>query len=528
MYYSKKISYSHPGNPILFNELSFTVHAGSKTGLIGNNGTGKSTLLQLMAGVLPPLSGEFIIKDPVWYIPQHTGQYDRQTVGEVLCISQKLAALHAILAGEATAENMEMLNDDWELEERVKDAFRKWKIEHLDPSHKFHELSGGEKTKVFLSGINLHEPAIVLLDEPTNHLDFDSRELLYRFLRQTHKTCLVVSHDRTLLEQLDFLYELSASGIKAYGGNYSFYREQKKIEAEALEEQVLEKEKAIRAARKIARETAERKQKKDARSEKYSSKMGISRMAVNTRRDKAEKSSTRLVNVHTEKLDTLGESLKKLKNEVQTEMNLVAGLHASALHKGKILLTACEVNFRYATGWLWQEDLSFRISSGERWLVKGTNGSGKTTLLKLLMGNLSPLKGRIERSGFSSLYLDQDYALLDGQLTVSEQAAAFNNRGLYDHEVKKQLTRFLFLPADWNKKCAGLSGGEKMRLVFCCLLLSNNIPDMLILDEPTNNLDVKSLDTITSVVKDFAGTLVIVSHDTWFTTTIGIDNVLEL
>ncbi|MCD8263703.1 MAG: ATP-binding cassette domain-containing protein [Tannerellaceae bacterium] len=260
----KKISYSHPGNSVLFNELSFTVYTGSKTGLIGNNGTGKSTLLQLMAGVLPPLSGEIIIKDPMWYIPQHTGQYDWQTVGEVLGISQKLLALHAILAGEATAENMEILNDDWELEERVKEAFRKWKIEHLEPSYKFHELSGGEKTKVFLSGINLHDPAIVLLDEPTNHLDFDSRELLYRFLSQTHKTCLVVSHDRTLLEQLDFLYELSASGIKAYGGNYSFYREQKKIEAEALKVQVLEKEKAIRAARKTARETAERKQKKDA------------------------------------------------------------------------------------------------------------------------------------------------------------------------------------------------------------------------------------------------------------------------
>ncbi|MCD8263702.1 MAG: ATP-binding cassette domain-containing protein [Tannerellaceae bacterium] len=162
-------------------------------------------------------------------------------------------------------------------------------------------------------------------------------------------------------------------------------------------------------------------------------------MAVNTRRDKAEKSSTRLANVHTEKLDTLNDSLKTLKSKIQTEMTLVAGLNASVLHKGKILLTAHEINFSYTNGWLWKEELSFRIRSGERWQVKGKNGSGKTTLLQLLMGNLSPLKGVIERNGFSSLYLDQDYALLDGQLTVSEQAAAFNNRGLYDHEVKKRI-----------------------------------------------------------------------------------------
>ncbi len=524
----QKISYSHPDKQALFHELSFTVNKGNKTGLIGNNGVGKSTLLQIIAGALPATSGEVILKDAVWYVPQHTGQYDHQTIAEVLGINNKLLALHAILEGEATTENMEILNDDWELEERIQEAFRKWKIEYLDLSRVVGELSGGEKTKVFLSGITLHDPSVILLDEPTNHLDPDSRELLYRFIHQTHKTCLIVSHDRMLLEQLNCMYELSASGIKIYGGNYSFYTEQKKIEAEALEEQLQEKEKAIRIARKTAREAVERKQKKDIRSEKSVSKMGISRMAVNTFRDKAEKSATKLTDVHAGKLETLNDSLKELKSKVKTDINLVAELNASALHKGKILFTAHEINFRYTPEWLWKENLSFQIRSGERWQLKGKNGSGKTTLLQLLLGGLKPLTGKIERNDFSVLYLDQDYSLLDSGLTVFEQAATFNNRGLYEHEVKKELTRFLFLYNDWDKKCADLSGGEKMRLVFCCLLLSNNIPDMLILDEPTNNLDITSLDMITSVVKDFAGTLVIVSHDTWFTNTIGIDRMLEL
>jgi ATPase subunit of ABC transporter with duplicated ATPase domains len=188
----------------------------------------------------------------------------------------------------------------------------------------------------------------------------------------------------------------------------------------------------------------------------------------------------------------------------------------SALHKGKILVKASGVNYCYGSRWLWKEALYFQLASGERVALRGLNGSGKTTLIKIMLGELLPSSGEMYRAEFQSVYIDQDYSLIDNRRTVYEQAQQFNVAHLQEHEIKIRLDYFLFTQADWEKPCAALSGGEKMRLMLCCLTIGNRAPDLLVLDEPTNNLDIQNIEILTAAVNDYQGMLVVVSHDERF------------
>ncbi len=524
----QKVAYIHADNSTLFRNISFIVNKGEKAALIGSNGSGKSTLLHIIAGTLIPTEGDIVHISHPYYVPQHFGQYDTFTVAEALFIDKKLHALHAILQGDASIENFNTLDDDWGIEERSKAALSSWGLDHISFSHPFSMLSGGEKTKVFLSGIQIHSPEVILLDEPTNHLDFQSRQKLYNFITSTSSTVLVVSHDITLLNLLPVMYELGKDGISTYGGNYDFYKEQKELQMETLKDTLDEKEKELRLARKIARETIERKQKHEARGKKLNERKGVGKMAMNTYKDKAEKSGTKLKDIHEEKSTQLVESINQLRKVLPDERTMKIDFNSSNLHLGKILVKAENINYTYAEAPLFTTSQNFIIRSGDRFVIKGNNGSGKTTLLKLITAKLSPQEGTIEIADFSYIYIDQEYSIINNHLTVYQQAEEYNNRHFPEHDIKMLLSRYLFPHDTWNKPCSKLSGGEKMRLAFCCLMIGNQTPDMIILDEPTNNLDISSIEIITSVIKEYKGTIIAVSHDAYFVKEIGIDKVIEL
>src|SRR6185312_13514918 len=249
----QNISYIHPDKDVLFSNINLTVNNHNKLALTGNNGAGKSTLLRIIAGELPPSAGELKLSSKPYYVPQHFGQYNRLTIAQALQIEDKLSALKEILDGQVTETNLGMVEDDWTIEERCKEALRNWQLKDLDLMQKMETLCGGEKTKVFLSGISIHEPEIVLLDEPTNHLDTAGRKLLYDYIKTSSATLIVVSHDRKLLNLLDTVCELSED-ITVYGGNYDFYAEQKQIETDALNHDLFNKEKALRKAKEKALE----------------------------------------------------------------------------------------------------------------------------------------------------------------------------------------------------------------------------------------------------------------------------------
>jgi len=518
----QNLTYVHPNKDLLFDHLNITINRHEKIALIGNNGIGKSTLLRIMAGVLPPASGAVKTESKPYYIPQHFGQYNELTIAAALRIDQKLQALHSILDGEVSEEHMALLDDDWTIEERCQEALQHWNLSGLDLSQPMSSLSGGQKTKVFLAGIIIHEPEIVLLDEPSNHLDAASRNVLYDYIRTTNNTLIVVSHDRTLLNLLPEVYELGKKGITAYGGNYAFYATQKAIEANALSEDLKSREKALRKAKEVEREAIERQQKLDARGKKKQEKAGLPTISMNTLRNNAEKSTAKTKDVHAEKVNAISDELNQLRKEMPDKDKMKIGFDDSALHTGKILITAKDINYSYGQGMLWPQPLDFQITSGDRIAVKGNNGSGKTTLIRMILGELQPSSGIMLLANNTSIYIDQDYSLIDNALTVYEQAEQFNAGHLQEHEVKSKLTHFLFTRNYWDKSCGTLSGGEKMRLILCCLTLQNIAPDIIILDEPTNNLDIQNIEILTAAINEYRGTIIVVSHDAYFLEQIGI------
>lgn len=522
------VSYTHPNRDLLFSDIDLVINRQDKIALIGNNGAGKSTLLKILAGTLQPSGGLVKTDGKPYYIPQLFGQFNDHSVAEALQVRDKLNALKEILDGNVTDANLTLLDDDWAIEERCNEAFAHWKLEGLDLHQKMGTLSGGQKTKVFLAGILIHHPEIVLLDEPSNHLDVFSRNILYDYIKSTTNTLMVVSHDRTLLNLPDTVYELGKRGITVYGGNYDFYVEQKMIESDALNQDLKSKEKALRKAKETERESLERQQKLDARGKKKQEKSGLPTIAMNTLRNNAEKSTSRMKGVHAEKVGSIAQELNQLRKELPGIDKMKMDFDNSALHKGKILITAKDLNFGYGDQLLWKQSLNFQITSGERIALKGLNGSGKTTLIKMILGELQPRSGTIDRAGVKAIYIDQDYSFIDNTRSVYEQAKQSDSGALQEHEIKIRLNRFLFTKEYWDKPCKALSGGEKMRLMLCCLTISNQAPDIIILDEPTNNLDIQNIEILTAAINEYKGTLLVVCHDAYFLKQINVTHSIDM
>ena len=547
----QQISYIHPDKEVLFSDLNFAISKGQKLGLVVNNGCGKSTLLQIIAGQLTPSSGVIVRPDDLYYIPQHFGQYDSLTIAQALQIERKQQALHAILAGDVSNENFTILNDDWNIEERSIAALDLWGLGQFTLSYPMNHHSVCQNKSVFIQGKDI------------NHQS-SGRQRLYDWVEKYRSTLLVVSHDRTLLNLLPEICELEKHQINYYGGNYEFYKEQKTLMQEALQQRIEEKEKALGIARKVARETAERRDKQNVRGEKSNIRKGVPRIVLNALQGKSEKSTSKLTGVHQEKAEKLTNERNQLRGSLSPTAALKTDFNSSSLHTGKILVTAKEINFSYHsnsvnndiltnneinssdTGYLpnpnsndiqensiskqqlWQAPVSFQLKSGDRLRIEGANGSGKTTLLKLITGQLQPQEGTLTRTDFSYVYLNQEYSIIDDRNSILEQAYAFNSRNLPEHEIKIILNRYLFPASEWDKSCRKLSGGEKMRLAFCCLMISNNTPDMFILDEPTNNLDIQSIEIITATIKNYAGTVIAISHDNYFIQEIGVEQCILL
>ncbi|MCJ0741582.1 ABC-F family ATP-binding cassette domain-containing protein [Pedobacter montanisoli] len=524
----QNISYIHPNKDLLFENINLNVNDRDKIALIGNNGSGKSTLLKIIAKVLQPSSGSVIRHNEPYYIPQVFGQYNHLSIGQALQVEDKLIALHEVLKGNVTEDYLNLLNDNWDIEDRCAAALTHWQLTDLDLSQPLASLSGGQKTKVFLAGISIHQPKFILLDEPSNHLDRLGRQKLYDLIQSTAATLIVVSHDRELLAHLNTVCELSQHGITTYGGSYDFYVEQKETAKNALNQHIHHKERLLRKAKEKQREILEKQQKLDAKGKGKQEKAGIARIMMNTLKNNAENSSAKLKSVHQEKISNISQELQELRSNRSDIDQMKFGFNNSGLHTGKILFKGNGLNFNYHTQPLWKENLDIQIHSGERIAIKGSNGSGKTTLIKLILGTLHPSAGEITFTPGQSVYIDQDYSLIGNELSVYDQAQLFNTSSLQEHEIKVRLNRFLFGKNDWDKPCHILSGGERMRLMLCCLIVQGQSPDTIILDEPTNNLDIQNIEILTAAINEYQGTLIVVSHDEIFLKQINTERVIQL
>jgi ATPase subunit of ABC transporter with duplicated ATPase domains len=526
---SEHISYTTPSGKAILKNINLTVEDGETAALIGDNGSGKSTLLQVLCGQLSPDEGSVKITDRWWFVPQHTGQLDSRTVAQALQIEHKIKALSAIEQGSTDSRNFDTLMDDWAIRERLQTALARWGLSDIQPCTSFSELSGGEKTRVLLAGIDIHHPKLVFMDEPTNHLDTSGRKKLYRMIRESNTEFLIVSHDRELLELCNPIFELSSLGLKKYGGSYSFYEEQKQIEMEAIDHKIHHTRKSIVEAKQKHREVMQRKQKRNARGNKSARQKGLPKMAINAARNRAEESTTRLSDKHEQKIEEKHLHLEELKEQRRRLMSIKIDLDDSSLHTGKILFEAKSINYSYSgSDPLWNQPLSFIINSGERIRITGDNGTGKTTLIKLLDGQLKPKTGALKIQSENRFKLDQEYSLINRKATVLQQAQDSNQIRKPDHELKTLLHRYLFSLSAWDQPCSSLSGGELMRLSLCCLTLQAEQPDTIILDEPANNIDLRNIKILADAISAYWGTLIVISHDTEFIKEANINRTIKL
>jgi ATPase subunit of ABC transporter with duplicated ATPase domains len=272
----------------------------------------------------------------------------------------------------------------------------------------------------------------------------------------------------------------------------------------------------------------ERQQKLDARGKRKQEKAGVARIMMNTLRNSAENSTSKLRSTHTEKIDGISGELQALRNELPGVDKMKFGFDNTALHKGKVLFKANGINHAYNSKLLWHENMDLEITSGERIVIKGLNGSGKSTLIKIILGELEPTTGAVYRAGNKQVYIDQDYSVINNKYSVYEQALQYNRTALQEHEIKIRLNRFLFTKEDWDKPSSALSGGERMRLILCCLTIGNQAPDIIVLDEPTNNLDIQNIEILTAAINEYEGTLIVVSHDERFLAEINVVQTINV
>ena len=517
--------YQHLNREILFAGIGMQINRGQKIALVGKNGCGKTTLLESIVNSDQHKSISVSVEP--YYLPQHLECYGNYTIAQALAIESKLTALAKIEQGSVDSIYYDTLGDDWDIIEQATKALEYWSLYDLNLNDLLRNLSGGERVKVFLAGIILHKPEFVILDEPTNHLDYEARELLYRWIQETKATLLLVSHDRTLLNLLTDIYDLTKTEVVIFTGTYEEFITYQDEQREALLNQLASQRQELRKAENIQRKVVERRQRQDARGASHTASKSLPRIVANMRKNFAQRTTGNLKTRHDDKIDKINLEINQLETQAKEAEQLKINIDNSDLREGKLLIKAKKVNYAYANEVLWKVPLSFLITSGDRVLIKGLNGCGKTTLIKLITQRLQPVEGELWLADFKYLYLDQNYSLIDDTKTVYEQAQSYNIN-MPEHEVKMHLARSQFESETWGKECNLLSGGEKMKLSLCSLIVSKQLPDVLILDEPTNNLDVESQNILLRTVQNFDGTLLVVSHDNYFINNLGITQEMEL
>lgn len=529
----ENLNFTYPDGKQILSDINLSLGTGEKAALVGDNGTGKSTLLRILTGDLSPTSGHVYINPSNRYLPQHTGQFNTQHAPDVLGVRAKLEALTAIEAGSIDPEHFATLDDDWSLPDRIAEVLSKHRVPDL-VDLPLASLSGGEKSRLLLAGIDLHQPDLVLLDEPSNHLDQQGRLRLFDWIRTTHTSMLIVSHDRDLLALCNPIFELSNIGIKRYGGNFEFYETQKQAEIESLAQQIHHFERNITVSRKRMQQTLERQQRKNSRGSDKAIHEGIPKIMRNAMRNKAENATASLKDAHERSLTDQHEKLRQLRTHERQLRSVKLSIPDSELHAGKILFEATGLNLNFGDRWLWRDPLDLTIRSGDRLQITGSNGSGKSTLTRIITGEILPASGSIrtpliaQKSGSAFFLLDQEYSHIDRTQTVLHQIEQFNNTNRPNHEIKTLLHRYLFDQNAWDRPCEQLSGGELMRLSLCCMTVNHHHPDLIILDEPTNNLDLRNIRILTDTIQNYHGTLIIISHDSNFVSQIQVNRVIEI
>lgn len=513
------LSFSWPDGTPAFTDFNLVIGPG-RTGLIGVNGSGKSTLLRLIAGDLNPSRGSVKVSGEFGYVPQNVTLDTELSVEEALGIATARAALRAIEDGDASEENFTLVGDDWDVDERARATLDRLGLDHVTLDRRIGELSGGESVLLCLAAALLRRPQVLLLDEPTNNLDLTARRRLYDAVASWKGAMVIVSHDRELLEAADQIADLRSGEVRWYGGNFSAYQEALAVEQEAAERMVRVAESDLRRQK---RELADARIKLDRRI-RYGKKMYDTKrepkVVMNERKRQAQVAAGKHRNMHLEKLEEAKERLGEAEEAVRDDSEIRIDLPETTVPAGRTVLTLAEVETLYGGR------AHFEVRGPERIALVGRNGAGKSTLLRTIAGELAPVSGEV-KTAVPMRYLPQRLDVLDEELTVAQNVAQFAPAAT-DNAIRSRLARFLFRGRRADQEVSTLSGGERFRATLAALMLADPPPQLLLMDEPTNNLDLASIRQLSTALESYQGALIIASHDVAFLRELGITRWLQL
>ncbi len=489
------VSFVLPDGTPLLESVDLSLPRGF-TALVGPNGSGKSTLLSLLSGRARPSRGRVVRNGAVALLPQEAAPARAGTARDLL------------EAGLAPA---------W----RVDRALGSVGLTGLDLSRAAATLSGGETTRLRLASLLLDEPETLLLDEPTNHLDGEARRAVHELVLSFRGAVLVATHDRALLALARRVIELGGGRLRTFGGGWAEFVEARRAEREAAERTIVCAAQQLDAVRRAARAAAERQAHRAARGRREAARGGIPKIVAGAMKRSARVSAGRLKGVHEERVEAARAALARARASAPDDPSVAVDLEATRVPARKRLVDAEGINVRLPGGWLWASPLSFAVVGPERIRLRGANGAGKSTLFALLAGR-APDAGTLRIGAARVALLDQDAAVLGLEGTLAETLRRLAPTRP-EHERRLLLGRFGFVQEAGEKPVAALSGGERIRAGLAALLASEQAPELLLLDEPSNHLDLPGLEAVASALRAYRGALLLVTHDEEFARDVEVD-----
>ena len=530
------VAFAFPDDTPLFDGLDLAVGPGL-TSLVGRNGAGKSTLLRLVAGELRSARGSISVDgEPagpptVAYLPQLLADAPAErTLADELGVGRQLAALARIEAGEGDDDDFARIGDDWSVEERTIALLDDLGLP-TEPGRPVVALSGGERTLAAVAGRLLRRPRVLLLDEPTNNLDARARERLFaavgEFVAGGDRVVMVVSHDLDLLDSAETTVELRAGGCRVFGGPYSHYRDVIEAEQAAARQSLTGARNDLRAEKRDKVEA----QVVLARRQRYGRKMEANKrepkIVMGMRKRQAQESAARYRATHERGVEQAQERMRAADAAIRREELLRVELPDPGLPAGRVVLDVADP----VAG-------RVHLAGPARVRVAGPNGSGKTTLLRRIVG-IGSGSGSVGRGDGSSDGVDDEgvhvpFALLPQDLRVEHpgwsviDAIRSVRPDAPAEEAHAHAARLLFTGHAGFRRLGDLSGGERLRAALAARLFARPVPQLLILDEPTNNLDLEGVEVLADALAQWRGALLLVTHDDGFCDRVGVDDVITL
>ena len=493
----------------LFGPLNLTLEP-SLCALVGRNGSGKTRLLRLLAGLDEPATGHIErFGSHAWVAQQHVIS-SQTTLAELLGYDAIFTARKRIDSGDYQPDDLALLDGYWDIAERLSEAFINATLPPFEPDKPAIELSGGERIRALLCGAFTAGADFLLLDEPTNHLDRQGRAWFYDQLSRYQGGVLVASHDRELLEQVPRILELSASGLRSYGGNYADYQAQRDAEQQAARaalEHAATERKRTRARMQKEHDDSQRRSAKTLRTVDTLNIASFERVKY---KGAAKERIGSWKKQYSEQNEALNAAVNKARERVEDDNPVMFTLPGSQIPEGKQVLVLEDLVLQHVP----VPPLNWRMDGPMRVALKGPNGCGKSTLLKTLLGEVAPRSGSCKVS-VSCAYLDQHLSRLD----LSQSVMTHLNLSHTPLEEGVLRTRLAQLQLGADKvmlPLATLSGGERLKAALACVLWRAEATQLLLLDEPTNHLDLASVQAIEAALAGFPGALLVVSHDEAF------------